>query len=50
MGLFNTDRIDSLEQSVATLTEGLEKTKSSVDTLYTNLTEIVSKVNEITES
>lgn len=50
MGLFNTNRIDSLEQSVATLTEGLEKTKSSVDTLYTNLTEIVNKVNELTDS
>ena len=50
MGLFNTDRIDSLEQSVATLTEGLEKTNNTISGIFENLTEIAENIQNLTGS
>lgn len=45
--MFNGKKIESLEQSVTTLTEGLEKANNTIEGLFSNFEEVVSKLNEV---
>lgn len=45
--MFNNKKVESLEQSVATLTEGLDKANNTIDTLLDNIEELVEKLNNV---
>ena len=45
--MFNGKKIESLEQSVTTLTEGLEKTNNMIEALFSNFEEVVEKLNDV---
>ena len=45
--MFNGKKIESLEQSVTTLTEGLEKANNTIEALFSNFEEVVEKLNDV---
>ena len=45
--MFNGKKIESLEQSVTTLIEGLEKTNNMIEALFSNFEEVVEKLNDV---
>ena len=45
--MFNGKKIESLEQSVTTLTEGLEKANNTIETLFSNFEGVVEKLNDV---
>lgn len=47
--MFNRERIESLEQSVATLTEELQKKDNQIESLFVNIQEIVNELNSAKE-
>lgn len=46
MGLFNNERIDSLEQSVTALTEDLQKKDNQIESLFINLQELADELSK----
>lgn len=45
--MFNGKKIESLEQSITTLTEGLEKANNTIESLFSNFEEVVEKLNDV---
>lgn len=45
--MFNGKKIESLEQSVTTLTEGLEKANNTIEGLFSNFEEVIEKLNDV---